>query len=241
MAQRGRPNPRLSQRRGARMRKAASVHCAASVQHAVGRRDWYFPIARRSDAFQNASPLRLSIREQLEHAVQTFLHLGKVFRDLGLDLSVRIRLGRILHTVNSLGEFIDGFQEGVVVLSHECLNWCVSVGEHTAEVKAGIRQTLRCQGGPGCGWCAASLILTAATCSLLPRGRSHPNAWRNAVATTQEAIRKPLPFDAARLDKLLEESGIDVLIATSKHNVQYLLGGYRFFFFDSMDAIGVSR
>ena len=61
------------------------------------------------------------------------------------------------------------------------------------------------------------------------------------MATTQEAIRKPLPFDAAKLDNLLDEAGIDVLIATSKHNVQYLLGGYRFFFFDSMDAIGVSR
>ena len=35
--------------------------------------------------------------------------------------------------------------------------------------------------------------------------------------------------------------GIDVLLATSKHNVQYLLGGYRSFFFDYMDAIGVSR
>ncbi|MBV9489922.1 MAG: aminopeptidase P family protein, partial [Verrucomicrobia bacterium] len=33
----------------------------------------------------------------------------------------------------------------------------------------------------------------------------------------------------------------DVLVATSKHNVQYLLGGYRFFFFDYMDAVGVSR
>jgi Xaa-Pro aminopeptidase len=40
---------------------------------------------------------------------------------------------------------------------------------------------------------------------------------------------------------LLEDQGIDVLVATSKHNVQYLLGGYRFFFFDCMDAIGVSR
>jgi Xaa-Pro aminopeptidase len=52
---------------------------------------------------------------------------------------------------------------------------------------------------------------------------------------------KPIPFDAARLDKLLEEAGIDVLVATSKHNIQYLLGGYRFFFFDYMDAIGISR
>ena len=32
-----------------------------------------------------------------------------------------------------------------------------------------------------------------------------------------------------------------MLVVTSKHNIQYLLGGYRFFFFDFMDAIGVSR
>jgi Xaa-Pro aminopeptidase len=50
-----------------------------------------------------------------------------------------------------------------------------------------------------------------------------------------------LPFDAALLDRLLDEAGIDVLLATSKHNTQYLLGGYRFFFFDPMDAIGQSR
>ena len=57
----------------------------------------------------------------------------------------------------------------------------------------------------------------------------------------QSGIGKPLPFDAARLDSLLDDAGIDLLIVTSKHNVQYLLGGYRFFFFDYMDAIGVSR
>jgi Xaa-Pro aminopeptidase len=54
-------------------------------------------------------------------------------------------------------------------------------------------------------------------------------------------LDEPAPFDTARLDSLLEDEGIDVLVATSKHNVQYLLGGYRFFFFDYMDAIGVSR
>ena len=43
------------------------------------------------------------------------------------------------------------------------------------------------------------------------------------------------------LDKLLDDAGIDVLVATSKHNVQYLLGDYKFFFFEAMDAIGVSR
>jgi Xaa-Pro aminopeptidase len=61
------------------------------------------------------------------------------------------------------------------------------------------------------------------------------------MAVTEQAIRKPLPFDAARLDKLLDDAGIDVLVATSKHNVQYLLGGYRFFFFETMEAIGTSR
>lgn len=57
----------------------------------------------------------------------------------------------------------------------------------------------------------------------------------------QPKLGRPIPFDTARLDTLLGEAGIDVLLATSKHNVQYLLGGYRFFFFDYMDAIGVSR
>jgi Xaa-Pro aminopeptidase len=50
-----------------------------------------------------------------------------------------------------------------------------------------------------------------------------------------------IPFDVDRLDRLMEEAGIDVLLATSKHNVQYLLGGHRAFFFESMDAMGLSR
>jgi Xaa-Pro aminopeptidase len=49
------------------------------------------------------------------------------------------------------------------------------------------------------------------------------------------------PFDANRLDRLMDEAGIDVLLATSKHNVQYLLGGHRAIFFDYMDAMGLSR
>jgi Xaa-Pro aminopeptidase len=49
------------------------------------------------------------------------------------------------------------------------------------------------------------------------------------------------PFDSARLDRLMDEAGIDVLLVTSKHNVQYLLGGHRAFFFDYMDAMGLSR
>lgn len=50
-----------------------------------------------------------------------------------------------------------------------------------------------------------------------------------------------VPFDQTRVDRLMEEAGIDVLFATSKHNTQYLLGGYKFIFFAAMDAIGHSR
>jgi Xaa-Pro aminopeptidase len=57
----------------------------------------------------------------------------------------------------------------------------------------------------------------------------------------QSAVKSGLPFDAQKLDQLLEEADIDVLLVTSKHNIHYLFGGYRFFFFDYMDAIGVSR
>ena len=59
----------------------------------------------------------------------------------------------------------------------------------------------------------------------------------NAQPTNSLAI----PFDHARLDRLMDEAGIDVVIATSKHNVQYLLGGHRANFFDYMDATGITR
>jgi Xaa-Pro aminopeptidase len=54
-------------------------------------------------------------------------------------------------------------------------------------------------------------------------------------------IRGTAPFDSAKLDELMTQSGIDVLFATSKPNIQYLMGGYRCSFFGSMDAIGISR
>jgi Xaa-Pro aminopeptidase len=50
-----------------------------------------------------------------------------------------------------------------------------------------------------------------------------------------------IPFDHQRLDRLMDEAGIDVVVATSKHNAQYLTGGHRADFFDYMDATGVSR
>lgn len=57
----------------------------------------------------------------------------------------------------------------------------------------------------------------------------------------QPAGRLAIPFDHHRLDRLMDEAGIDVVVATSKHNAQYLTGGHRANFFDYMDATGVSR
>lgn len=50
-----------------------------------------------------------------------------------------------------------------------------------------------------------------------------------------------LPFTLDQLDALMDDAGIDVLLATAKHSVRYLLGGYQFIFFSAMDAIGHSR
>jgi Xaa-Pro aminopeptidase len=65
------------------------------------------------------------------------------------------------------------------------------------------------------------------------------NESRSFSAATAETMSPP--FDSARLDALLDEAGMDAVVVCSKHNIQYLLGGYRFFFFDHFDAIGVSR
>ncbi len=56
-----------------------------------------------------------------------------------------------------------------------------------------------------------------------------------------DTIDTSLRPDLGRIDRLMEAAGLDVLVATSKHNTQYLLGGYRFIFFAAMDAIGHSR
>ena len=60
-------------------------------------------------------------------------------------------------------------------------------------------------------------------------------------STLDKSATRAIPFDPNKLDLLMEEAGIDVLLATSKHNVQYLLGAERAIFFDYMDALGVSR
>jgi Xaa-Pro aminopeptidase len=50
-----------------------------------------------------------------------------------------------------------------------------------------------------------------------------------------------VPFSHTRLDEILNNASVDAVLATTRHNVQYLLGGYRYFFFANMDAIGISR
>ena len=62
-----------------------------------------------------------------------------------------------------------------------------------------------------------------------------------ATSGTKPASGLAIPFDHRRLDRLMDAAGIDVVVATSKHNVQYLLGGHRANFFDYMDATGVTR
>ncbi|MCY4460898.1 MAG: Xaa-Pro peptidase family protein [Albidovulum sp.] len=49
------------------------------------------------------------------------------------------------------------------------------------------------------------------------------------------------PFDASLLDALMDEAGLDFVLMTSKHSVQYAFGGYRYFFHSYMDAHGLSR
>ena len=54
-------------------------------------------------------------------------------------------------------------------------------------------------------------------------------------------IRSIIPFDSHLLDRLMDDAGLDVLVINSKHNIQYMLGGHRSFFFDYMDAMALSR
>src|SRR3982074_2450190 len=49
------------------------------------------------------------------------------------------------------------------------------------------------------------------------------------------------PFDQAKLDREMERAGVDLVLATSSISVPYLLGGYRWHFFATQDAIGISR
>src|ERR1700759_2054622 len=60
-------------------------------------------------------------------------------------------------------------------------------------------------------------------------------------SVTHQPQARAIPFDPGKLGALMDAAGIDILVATSKHNVQYLLNAERAIFFDYMDALGVSR
>ena len=62
----------------------------------------------------------------------------------------------------------------------------------------------------------------------------------SVMTGTEGGAGRP-PFDASRLDRLMGEHGLDAVLVTSKHNIQYFLGGYRYFFYSYMDAHGLSR
>ena len=74
------------------------------------------------------------------------------------------------------------------------------------------------------------------------RANAERSTGRIVMPPPPEAIGpQAIPFDALLLDRLMAEAGMDALLVTSKHNVQYMLGGHRALFFDYMDAMGVSR
>lgn len=50
-----------------------------------------------------------------------------------------------------------------------------------------------------------------------------------------------VPFDAKKLDALMEEAGLALLLASTRHNVRYLTGGYYFHFQAHATRIGRSQ
>src|SRR4051812_46272264 len=78
---------------------------------------------------------------------------------------------------------------------------------------------------------AKIMLATTFTCPRPPRKR--PTSTRQNCRS--RSVRLPMFM------RYLEEARIDVLLATSKHNIRYLLGGHHHHFFDYADAIGVSR
>lgn len=50
-----------------------------------------------------------------------------------------------------------------------------------------------------------------------------------------------VPFDAGKLSRLMEQSGLDLLLACSRHNVRYLTGGYYYHFHARAARMAQSR
>ena len=49
------------------------------------------------------------------------------------------------------------------------------------------------------------------------------------------------PFDSAKLQHLMDEAGMDLVLASSRHNVRYLTGGYVYHFHEGDRPMGSSQ
>jgi Xaa-Pro aminopeptidase len=61
------------------------------------------------------------------------------------------------------------------------------------------------------------------------------------VSVSSVTTRSLVKWDAAKLDRLLAEAGIDVALISSPHNLRHLLDGYEYFLYARANAIGLSR
>jgi len=50
-----------------------------------------------------------------------------------------------------------------------------------------------------------------------------------------------VPFDSAKLDRLMDEAGLSLLVANTRHNVRYLCGGYYYHFHANSTRMGRSQ
>ncbi len=60
------------------------------------------------------------------------------------------------------------------------------------------------------------------------------------MTNTPAQAAETVPFDRVRMDDLLGDAGVDLVVASSPHNTRYLLGGYRHHFHERMPAGGRS-
>lgn len=50
-----------------------------------------------------------------------------------------------------------------------------------------------------------------------------------------------VPFDSDKLNTLMDEAGLDLLLVTTRHNIRYLTGGYHNHYHARMERMGVTR
>ena len=93
--------------------------------------------------------------------------------------------------------------------------------------------------GPKGALCQANHIVTLI--NTLPRKPLLQLFSTTPQISQEEGKQMEIPFDHKKLNALMENDGVDLLLSSTKDNVRYLTGGFVFFFFAHKDAIGVSR